>query len=236
MSFLMPMRAVNRLIEGLPGKQRERALQCSEAVELLTGAILCEPGQTVRYVYFPLTGFIALVTTLAGHPPLAMGLIGSEGMLGVTLALGLGAAPMRALVLSPGTALRMSAAQLRQQMRDNPALLRTLNHYLYMLMGQMSQNAACTHFHAIEPRLARCLLMMLDRTQAGHFHLTHKILADMLGVRRSGVTIAAGALQHRRLIHYSRGEIRILDRRGLEVAACPCYDPGAWPDGGNHNQ
>ena len=224
MSVVTPVRVVNRLIEGLPRKERDRLLQRCEPVDLVFGAILCEPGQPFRHVYFPLSGFISLVATLGGHQPLELALIGNEGMLGVTLALGVNAAPMRAVVQGAGTALRMSAAQLRRELRGSPALRRMLNHYLYAMLAQLAQSAACTHFHEIEPRLARCLLMSHDRAHADHFHLTHKLLADMLGVRRSGVTIAAGALQQRKLIRYTRGEISILDRKGLEAASCECYE------------
>lgn len=223
-SVATPVQVVNRLIEGLPRKERNRILQHCEPVNLVFGVILCEPGQPFRHVYFPLSGFVSLVASVAGHQPLELGLIGNEGMLGVTLALGVNAAPMRAVVQSAGTALRMSAAQLRRELRDSPALLRTLNRYLYVTLAQLAQSAACTHFHEIEPRLARCLLMSHDRAHADHFHLTHKFLADMLGVRRSGVTIAAGALQQRKLIRYTRGEISILDRKGLEAASCECYE------------
>ena len=213
----------NRLIESLPRKDRIRIEQLCEPVELVFGTALCEPDQQFRYVYFPLTGFISLVTTLDGHRPLEMGLIGNEGMLGATLVLGVDAAPMAAVVQGAGTALRMTVAQLLQELDDHSELRRTLKRYVYILMAQLSQSAACTHFHEIEPRLARWLLMTHDRAHADHFHLTHEYLADMLGVRRSGVTVAAGALQLKKLIRYRRGEISILDRDGLEAASCECY-------------
>ncbi|MCY1279391.1 Crp-like helix-turn-helix domain protein [compost metagenome] len=218
------MPVVNLLLDGLPRHERQRILHHCEPVELVFGRILCEPDRPFRHLYFPLTGFISLVATLSGHRPLELGLIGNEGMLGATLALGVALAPTRAVVQGTGSALRIGVVQLRQELRDSPRLLRALQRYLYVLMVQLSQNAACGHFHEVEPRLARWLLMTHDRAHADHFHLTHEFLADMLGVRRSGVTIAAGALQQRRLIHYSRGEITILDRRGLEAAACECYD------------
>ncbi len=144
-------------------------------------------------------------------------------MLGATLALGIGQAPMRAVVQGSGSALRISSQLFKQELLSSPALLRALKRYLYVVMTQLSQSAACTHFHEIEPRLARWLLMTHDRAHADHFHLTHEYLADMLGVRRSGVSIAAAAMQARGLISYSRGEIHILDRAGLELAACECY-------------
>jgi CRP-like cAMP-binding protein len=224
LSASVSLPVVNRLIESLPRKDRTRIEQLCEPVDLIFGAALCEPDQHFRYVYFPLTGFISLVATLDGHRPLEMGLIGNEGMLGVTLVLGVDTAPMAAVVQGAGTALRMTATQLQHELCDNQLLQRTLNRYLYVLMAQLSQSAACTHFHEIEPRLARWLLMTHDRAHADHFHLTHEFLADMLGVRRSGITVAAGALQLKKLISYSRGEISILDRGGLEAASCECYN------------
>jgi CRP-like cAMP-binding protein len=221
-----PGPVVNRLLEALPHKEHQRMLACGETVDLAFGTILCEPDQNYHYVYFPLTGFISLVATVGGHQPLEMGMIGNEGMLGVTLALGIGAAPLRGVVQGSGTALRMSVPQLRRGLRDSPGMLRVLNRYLYVLMAQLSQTVVCTRFHEIEPRLARWLLMTHDRAHADHFHLTHEFLADMLGVRRSAVTIAAGALRERKLIRYVRGEISVLSRRGLEAASCECYEAG----------
>jgi CRP-like cAMP-binding protein len=214
---------VNRLLDGLPLKERNKVLNSCELVQLAFGAVLCEPSDPIQHVYFPLRGFISLVTTLAGHQPLEMGRIGNEGLLGATLLLGVDTVPMRSVVQGAGSALRMTTTQFRRALLDSPALLRNLNRYIYVSMLQLSQTAACTHFHEIEPRLARWLLLTHDRAHADHFHLTHQFLADMLGVRRSGVTIAAGALQLRKLIHYTRGQISILDRSGLEAASCECY-------------
>lgn len=223
MSVESPGRTVNHLIESLPHKERHSVLARGEPVDLEFGAILCEPGQRYRHVYFPLTGFISLVATVGSRQPMEMGLIGNEGMLGVTLVLGIYAVPLRGVVQGPGTALRMTVAQLRHGLRDSPALQRTLNRYLYLSIAQLSQTAACTRFHEVEARLARWLLMTHDRAHADHFHLTHQLLADMLGVRRSAVTIAAGALRRKKLIRYVRGEISILSRQGLEAASCECY-------------
>ena len=213
----------NRLIENLPRKSRDKFLALCEPVDLEFGAILCEPDKPFRHVYFPCTGYISLVAPATGHQPLEMGLIGDEGMLGVTLVLGINAVPLRAVVQGSGTALRMAAAPFQREISASATLRRTLNYYLYVLMAQLAQTTVCTRFHEIEPRLVRWLLMTHDRAHADHFHLTHQFLADMLGVQRSAVTIAAGALQKRKLIHYSRGEISILSRSGLEAASCECY-------------
>lgn len=215
---------VNRLIESLSPQARQKILDLCEPVTLVAGTILCEPDKPFQHVYFPITGFITLLTTLRDHQPLEMGLIGNEGMLGVTLALGVKSAPMQAIVQGTGTALRMTAEQLRQELLNHPTLALTFNRYLYVLMAQLAQTAACSHFHEIGPRLARWLLMTHDRAHADHFHLTQEFLASLLGVRRSGITVAAGALQKRKLIRYTRGKIIILDRKGLEGSACECYD------------
>jgi CRP-like cAMP-binding protein len=217
------VRVVNRLIDGLPREARNRILKLCEPVDLAFGDILCEADQRLRYVYFPLTGFISLVATVGGHPPLEIGLIGNEGMLGVTLVLGVSAARLRGIVQGRGTALRMTATQLRNELRSSRSLRRTLNRYVFVLLAQLSQTTACTRFHEIKARLARWLLLTHDRAHADHFYLTHQYLADMLGVQRSAVTIAAGALQRKKLIRYTRGEISILNRRGLEAASCECY-------------
>jgi len=213
----------NLLIQNLPKAEQTKILACCEPVELVFGAVLCEVNQTMPSVYFPLTGFISLVTSLTGHDPLEMGLIGNEGMLGASLALGIVAAPMRAVVQGSGSALRMSSSKLLLRLQDTPHLRPQLNRYLYVLMLQLPQLAACAHFHEISPRLARWLLMTHDRAHVDHFHLTHEFLASMLGVRRSGITLAAGMLQDKKMISYSRGRIQILDRTGLEAAACECY-------------
>jgi CRP-like cAMP-binding protein len=216
----------NRLLEGLPRRERDRFLKRCETVDLVFGTILCEPGTPYRHVYFPVTGFISTVATLRHHQPLEIRLIGDEGMLGATLALGVATIPLRAVVQGSGTAWRMTAALFQRSLRDSPALLRMLKRYLYVLVAHLSQGNGCNRFHEVEARLARWLLMTHDRARVDHFRLTHEFLADMLGVRRSGITIAAGALQRSALIGYSRGQIRILDRKGLEARSCECYDAG----------
>jgi CRP-like cAMP-binding protein len=223
MSSFNSLPVVNHLIEGLPSKGRELFLQRCETVHLEFGNVLCEHGQKFRHVYFPLTGFISLVTEINSHPPLELGLIGNEGMLGGMLSLGVNRVPLRALVQGSGTALRMPAALFRQELRSNPSWLRLLNRYLYVVFAQLGQIAACNRFHEVDARLARWLLMSHDRAHSDGFHLTHQFLANMLGVQRSAVTIAAGVLQQRGLIHYSRGDIQVLSRQGLEDSACKCY-------------
>lgn len=213
----------NRVADGLPAHARVRLLNQSETVDLTFGSILSEPDRPFRHVYFPLSGFVSLMAAVNTNQPLEVGIIGNEGMLGATLALGVNASPQHCVVQGSGTALRMSAARFRVLLRDNPVLQSTLGRYLYVLMAQLSQTVACTHFHAVDTRLARWLLMTHDRAHADGFYLTHRFLADMLGVQRSAVTIAAGVFQRMGLIRYTRGEITVLDRPGLEAAACECY-------------
>ncbi|HVL02214.1 MAG TPA: Crp/Fnr family transcriptional regulator [Dongiaceae bacterium] len=226
MPTVNPMPVANELIDALPRRERSRILSCCTLLNLEFGEVLCEQNGVFSHVYFPLTGFISLVTSLRDHPPLEVGMIGNEGMLGATLALRTTTAPVRALVQGAGTALRMSAPDFLREMDSGAGLKRVLCQYLFVLMAQVSQSAACVHFHEIEPRLARWLLMTHDRAHSDNFYLTHEFLAGMLGVRRSGITIAAGALQTKKLIRYSRGEIRILDRKGLEAVSCECYGAG----------
>jgi len=177
----------------------------------------------ITHVYFPLTAILCMVAEVSSHPALGMVQIGNEGMLGATLILGVKAAALRAIVHGPGMALRMEVKTFQEFLREIPALHMILGRYLYVLLEQLSQTAACTRFHEVEMRLVRWLLLTHDRAQADHFHLTHQLLADMLGVQRSAVTIAAGVLQHKNLISYSRGEITIMNRAGLEAICCECY-------------
>lgn len=214
---------VNGLIERLPRRERRRLLTDCTLVDLTVGDILCEPDHPYRQAYFPLTGIISLMATLDGEQPLNIGMIGREGMLGATLVLGIVNAPLSGSVQSAGTSLRISALNLRRRLRDGPGLARALNRYVYVSMAQLSQTAACTRFHEVEIRLARWLLMTHDRVQTDDFNVTHQSLANILGVRRSAVTIAAGALQRKGLIRYTRGNITVLSRQGLETASCECY-------------
>jgi Crp-like helix-turn-helix domain len=219
----MPVPIVNRLLEVLPRHARDQLLGKCELVSLVFDTVLCERDRSYRHVYFPLGGFISLVATVGAHPPLEIALIGNEGMLGATLVLGVNRARLRGVVQGAGTAWRIPAARFRRAMRESPALRSVVNRYLFVVITQLSQSTACTRFHEVEARLARWLLMTHDRAHADRFHLTHLFLADMLGVRRSAVTIAAGVLQRQNLIRYARGEIDVVDRKGLEAASCECY-------------
>lgn len=188
--------------------------------------VLCEPDKRIDHVYFPIEGFISLVTTLDDGARLEVGIVGDEGMAGASLVLGVDVSPQHVVVQGAGTALRMSAASFRRHCRQNGELHACLDRYVHVLMRQLAQTAACTRYHLVEARLARWLLMSRDRAHRDQFHLTHEFLAYMLGVRRVGVTQAARGLHEQGLINYSRGDITILDNAGLERTSCRCYERG----------
>ena len=215
--------AQNHLIELLPRKDRVRLLAQCESVPLVLSEVLYEPGQATRHVYFPVDGFISLITRVKHHPGLEVGMVGREGMLGAQLALGVASSPLHAVVQGGGTAWRIGSAPFRRELDASAALRRHLYRYVHVLMCQLTVSASCLRFHMIGPRLARWLLMSQDRAHADRFVVTHEFLAYMLGVRRVGITQAAGALQRAGLIEYHRGELQVLDRAGLQAAACSCY-------------
>jgi CRP-like cAMP-binding protein len=213
----------NSLLAALPGKSYRRLLSGLEPVTLNFGDVLYEPGQKMQHVYFPGDSLISLLTLVNGRMALEVGMVGREGMVGTPLALGAAVSPVRALVQGGGTAMRMKSARFSREIRKSPQLQAEVYLYVNALMAQVSQTAACNRFHVVEARLARWLLMTRDRMRSKDFRLTQEFLSHMLGVRRVGVTNAANALQKRKLIEYSRGEISILDEKGLRAAACECY-------------
>ncbi|MGE0114323.1 MAG: Crp/Fnr family transcriptional regulator [Steroidobacteraceae bacterium] len=211
------------MLSNLPARSRLEFLANCEPVEIKLAEVLCEPGDAISHVYFPLNSFISLVTRLDDGARLEVGMIGNEGMLGISLILGVKVSSQHALVQGAGSCLRMSAATFSRYRRKDPALRHGFDRYVYVLMRQLALTAACTHYHVIEERLARWLLLTRDRAHSDRFHLTHEFLAFMLGVRRVGITEAALSLHARELIDYRRGELVILNGVGLEKASCRCY-------------
>jgi CRP-like cAMP-binding protein len=213
----------NSLLAALPRKDYQRLLAGLEPVTLTYCEVLYEPGDRIRHVYFPNDCLVSLLTTVEGNNALEVGLVGREGLVGISLALGMDVASVRAQVQATGTALRMEAARFHKEFQQCGPLQRELFRYTYAMVAQARQTAACNRFHTVEARLARWLLTTRDLIQSNNFHVTQELLSHILGVRRAGVNRAAGRMQKRRLIEYSRGNIRIVDQRGLEAASCPCY-------------
>ena len=213
----------NLLLEALPDADRRRLVAACTPIEMRFGALLFRQHGRIRHVYFPTGGFISLLTQLDSRPGLEVGLVGTEGAVGITLALGMLVAPVRAVVQGAGSALRIEAARFSAELERSPALRDAMFRYIYVFMSQLAVMATCARFHLVEARLARWLLMTRDHAGADKFYLTQEFMAYMLGVRRVGVTQAARQLRARRVVSYSRGSINILDVRGLQSASCSCY-------------
>lgn len=213
----------NQLISQLPSRQQQLLLQHLTPVELTVGTQLCQAGLSFTHLYWPLNAVLSLVHVLPGQLPFELALIGQEGMLGASLVLGVKWAPVTAIVQTRGLALQLPVQLLPQLLQKVPALATLLSRYLVVLQAQQAMLNSCTHFHQLEPRLARWILMTADRVHSADLHLTHDFLAAMLGVRRSSITVAAGHLRRLGLIRYHRGIIQLQHRSGLEQHACSCY-------------
>ena len=214
----------NRLLASLPEDDMERIQSLCDTVDVEVGEVLYEPGQAIRYIYFPQNSLISLLAVAEGRMTLEVGAVGREGMIGASVALGHQLAQVRAVVQRAGSLRRMDANDFCSEFAHTESLQRLLYRYTDTLLAQAIQIAVCSRFHVLEARLARSLLITRDRLQSEKFHLTHEFLAHALGVRRVGVTKAASALQQQGLITYSRGNIEILDSAGLEAVSCRCYE------------
>lgn len=223
MPFIKHAAVTNDLLAALPRKDYQQLASGLQPVELVYGQVLYDPSQPIDKVYFPTNCLISLLTAVEKQRTLEVGMVGNEGMVGMPLALGINVSAVRALVQGTGTAMCMTAKRFLTEFKRSLPLQQAVFRYTHFLMAQVSQTAACNRFHNTNARLARWLLMTGDRLDANKFHLTQEFLADMLGIRRVGVTKAASVLQQRKLIAYHRGHLRILDREGLEAVACTCY-------------
>jgi CRP-like cAMP-binding protein len=219
----LPCPSPNALIDSLPQRDRDYVIGACVPVEIDLGETLCRAGEPIRYVYFPTRGYISLISAMDPKESLEIGMVGDEGMFGATLLLDVNVCALRGLVQGSGSALRMSPSRFRQAVNDSAAFRRTLNRYVFVLMVQVAQTAACNRFHVLDARLARWLLVTQDRAHSATFRMTHALLSLILGVRRAGVTEAAGRLQAKGLIRYVRGSLSIIDRAGLEKVSCRCY-------------
>lgn len=213
----------NQLLDHLPAAELRRLLAQSVRVVLQDGEQLAVQDMPVRALLFPLQGFACLVTPLDAHPQVQVGMVGREGVLGTQLLLGVAASPVSVRVQEAGLAWGLPAAALQRLLPASPGLRRLLMRYLRVQLRLSATAAACLHFHALRARLARWLLMGQDRAEGDGFAVTQEALAHLLGVRRVGVTVAAGQLQASGLIRYHRGWISVCDRAGLERVACGCY-------------
>jgi CRP-like cAMP-binding protein len=213
----------NSLLDNLPSPLSTLLFDKGREMRMDFGQILGRAGEPTLAVYFPLTGFISQVAGMEYQKPLEVGMIGREGMLGAHLLLGIHTAPSNAIVQGDGLALEIPSKIFVGLLTQNHKLNTLLKHYLFVQFIQLTQGCLCQSFHSLSSRLAKWLLMSHDRARHENFYLTHQFIADMLGVRRSAVTIAAGQLQDKNIIQYSRGYINILNRVELEARACECY-------------
>lgn len=212
----------NRLLDSLPAAPRARVLGGCVEIQLRLGERLAEPGENVAHVYFPSRGAVSCLLPMAGHV-LEACLVGPEGLLIASVARGRARSQVRAEVRLEGAAWRMTTDAFRRHVALEPSLATAVDGYMDAVHAQLLRASGCNRFHHVDQRVARCLLMMSDRARSDSFALTHETLGHALGVRRVGVTNAASQMQRRQLISYVRGLVTIVDRKGLEGAACGCY-------------
>lgn len=217
-----PRAQSNRWIDLLPAASRRRVVAAADRVCLEPKQTIVPFGAVLDHVYFPTSSFISLLVP-ADRGRLEVAVVGREGFFGLPIALGIDRSENEAVVQGAGEALRIASADFRRLLREDPSVRAHVDRYAYVRMQQMARNAVCTRFHIVEQRLARWLLVSSDRAQSSVFDVTQAFLAEMLGVRRVGVTTAAQGLQARRLIKYSRGTVAIRNREGLRKVACSCY-------------
>ena len=214
----------NHLLRALPEDECERLFPHLELIAMPLGKVLYESGSQLRYVYFPTTSIVSLLYVMADGASAEIAVVGNEGMVGVALFMGGETTPSRALVQSAGHAYRLKGHLLKEEFHRAAALQHLLLRYTQALLTQMAQTAVCNRHHSVDQQLCRWLLLSLDRLPSNKLTMTQELIANMLGVRREGVTESAGKLQEKGLITYSRGQITVLDRPRLEAQACECYE------------
>jgi CRP-like cAMP-binding protein len=213
----------NHLLAALPEAEWQRWLPQLEAIEMPLGQVLYESGSSLSYVYFPTTSIVSLLYLLENGASAEIAVVGNEGIVGVSLFMGGETTPSRAVVQSAGHGVRLRARIMKEEFNRAGPVLHLLLRYTQALITQMSQTAVCNRHHTLDQQLCRWLLLSLDRLQGNDLVMTQELIANMLGVRREGVTEAAGSLQDAGLIRYVRGHITVLDRQGLEQRTCECY-------------
>ena len=215
--------ASNRLLAALPPAARERIFPSLKEIELPLGHVVYEAGQKVRYVYFPTDSIISLLYVMLDGASAEISVVGNEGIVGIAVFMGGDSTPTRAIVQSGGTVFRLAANELRKEFNNHPEMRVLMLRYTQSLITQMAQTAVCNRHHSIDQQLCRWLLLSLDRLPTAQLNMTQELIANMLGVRREGVTEAAGRLQKLRVIKYKRGHITVIDRKKLEELCCECY-------------
>jgi len=213
----------NRLLAALPDAEWERVLPHLEKVEMPLGKVLYESGDRLAHVYFPTTSIVSLLYVMENGSSAEIAVVGNEGIVGISLFMGGNSTPSRAVVQSAGRGFRLKANLLMEEFDRAGPVLHLLLRYTQALITQMAQTAVCNRHHSLDQQLCRWLLLSLDRLQSNELAMTQELIANMLGVRREGVTEAAGHLHHAGLIDYQRGHITVLDRAGLEKRTCECY-------------
>ena len=217
------IKPANRLLAALPAKEYAHLLPNLEEIPLTYAEIIYEQGEAIRYIYFPNSGMISLLTHAAEGEVLEVGVVGNEGMIGLPVFLGVETSRNQVIVQGDGAALRIKTEDFIKECGRGGSLPKLLRRYTHALITQVSQTVACNRFHLIEERLMCWLLLMHDRMQTDKFKITQEFLSKMLGVRREAVSKSAANLQQRKLIEYSRGIVSIINRAALEAAACNCY-------------
>jgi len=215
--------AENHLLAALAPDERARIFPHLQLVDMPLGKVLYESGDTLRHVYFPTDCIVSLIYVLADGASAELAVVGNEGLVGIALFMGGETTPNRALVQRTGHAYRLSGQRIKEEFHRHGTLQRLFLRYTQALITQMAQTAVCNRHHSVDQQLCRWLLLSLDRVSGNKLTMTQELIADMLGVRREGVTEAAGKLQKLGVIHYSRGHITVLDRTMLEQLSCECY-------------